>query len=208
MNKKRFLIMFSVLVVIGLVISTYQYVETMKTDVVSAAQTIPNPGHSWSSMESGPDSIQVTGRTITNLDIPVNSSDAATKSYVDAAGSSLYTSCYVLSSATSGLTCSSGYTTILTTTNGCWVGQSQYANATSVGFSMGGTYVVSAGWALDCNMVYISTHSEFKGGCASQAYCTTGGWGPRCCAAFQINGTYVVAQSVYSSSPTFSLCCK
>jgi hypothetical protein len=109
MNKKRFLIMFVSLIVIGLTISTYQYVEMMKTDVASAAQTIPNPGHSWSSMESGPDSIQVTGKTITNLATPVASSDAVNKAYVDAAGSSTYAVCYALQTSSA---CLSGWTTV------------------------------------------------------------------------------------------------
>jgi hypothetical protein len=56
-----------------------------KTQIVAAVQTIPNPGHSWAEMESGPDSIQVTGRTITNLAAPVASTDATNKEYVDAA---------------------------------------------------------------------------------------------------------------------------
>ncbi|MFA5086393.1 MAG: hypothetical protein WC468_02280 [Candidatus Paceibacterota bacterium] len=83
--KKSYL--FSILFLIFLTIGSciYQYVETFKTEITAATQTIPNPGHSWSQMESGPDSIQVSGRTITNLAAPVNSTDATNKAYVDAA---------------------------------------------------------------------------------------------------------------------------
>ena len=83
--KKRYTIAVIALILIGLGFSAYQYVETMKTEIVSATQTVPANGHSWSQMESGPDSIQVTGRTITNLAAPVNLTDAANKTYVDAA---------------------------------------------------------------------------------------------------------------------------
>jgi hypothetical protein len=121
MIKKRFLIIFSVLIVIGLVLSAYQYVETMKADIVSAAQTIPNPGHSWSSMESGPASIQVNGQTITNLAIPVNLTDATNKAYVDAASSSYVpafsTMCYMAYSTSAGVTCADGFTTLANYTN-------------------------------------------------------------------------------------------
>jgi len=87
MIKKRYLIMFIGLMMVGLSISVFQYMETMKTEIANAAQTIPNPGHSWASMESGPDSIQVTGRTITNLATPTASTDAVNKSYADSLGS-------------------------------------------------------------------------------------------------------------------------
>jgi len=84
--KKRYTIAVIALILIGLGFSAYQYVETMKTEIVSATQTVPANGHSWSQMESGPDSIQVTGRTITNLAAPVDLTDAANKTYIDAAG--------------------------------------------------------------------------------------------------------------------------
>jgi len=58
-------------------------VISFQIGIVFAVQTIPNPGHSWSQMETGPDSIQVSGRTITNLAAPSATTDAATKAYVD-----------------------------------------------------------------------------------------------------------------------------
>lgn len=86
--KKHQIVTIVFLVITALVSSIYQYVSIMKTEVAGATQTIPNPGHSWSQMESGPDSIQVSGRTITNLAAPVNSTDATNKAYVDAASGS------------------------------------------------------------------------------------------------------------------------
>lgn len=87
MKKHQITIIFF-LVIAALASSVYQYIAIMKTEVAGATQTIPSPGHSWSQMESGPDSIQVSGRTITNLAAPVNSTDASNKAYVDAASGS------------------------------------------------------------------------------------------------------------------------
>jgi len=87
MNKKHLLAII-LLISIAVVSSLYQYIRIMRMDIAAATQTIPNPGHSWSEMESGPDSIQVSGRTITNLAAPVNSADATNKAYVDASSGS------------------------------------------------------------------------------------------------------------------------
>ena len=81
--KKNQVIIISAVLLMGLFFSIHQYIETFKTQIVAAVQTVPNPGHSWAEMESGPDSIQVTGRTITNLAAPVASTDATNKEYVD-----------------------------------------------------------------------------------------------------------------------------
>lgn len=105
--------MLVVLMMCGLSISVFQYMESIKTEIVNAAQTIPNPGHSWSSMETGPDSVQVNGKTITNLATPVASTDAANKAYVDSvSGGGTYSACYILYSTSSSTACASGYTSI------------------------------------------------------------------------------------------------
>jgi hypothetical protein len=83
--KKHQIIIISALLLIGLFSTVYQYIVTFKEEIVAAVQTIPNPGHSWAEMESGPDSVQITGRTITNLAAPVALTDATNKEYVDAA---------------------------------------------------------------------------------------------------------------------------
>ena len=57
MNKK-YLIVFLVLF-LGLSFSTYQYFQILKADLASATSTIPNPGHTWSSMECNSDSLCV-----------------------------------------------------------------------------------------------------------------------------------------------------
>ena len=83
--KKIHIFTISFFAILGLVFSVYQYMDTLKTDLVNAADTKPNPGHSWSEIESDADSIQVSGRTITNLAAPVSATDATNKEYVDAA---------------------------------------------------------------------------------------------------------------------------
>lgn len=112
--KKRYLVMFTALMVVGLSISIYQYAQTMKTEFANAAVTKPANGHSWTEMESDADSIQVSGQTITNLAVPVNPTDAVNKAYADtASGGGTYSACYILSAASSGVTCAAGYTSIL-----------------------------------------------------------------------------------------------
>ena len=83
--KKNYIITALFLVVLTVASSVGQYVTIMRAELVGAADTKPAIGHSWSEMESDSDSIQVSGRTITNLAAPVNSTDATNKEYVDAA---------------------------------------------------------------------------------------------------------------------------
>ena len=83
--KKIHIFTIAFFAIFGLVFSVYQYMDTLKTDLVNAADTKPINGHSWAEMESDADSIQVSGRTITNLAAPVAATDATNKEYVDAA---------------------------------------------------------------------------------------------------------------------------
>lgn len=52
MNKKH-LIIISCILLIGLVAGVWQYIETFKVEIASAARTagVPNPGHAWSTIE-------------------------------------------------------------------------------------------------------------------------------------------------------------
>jgi len=86
--QKRYLRIIFLIIVSIIGVEVVQYGAILKDGIVAAVQTIPNPGHSWAEMESGPDSIQVTGRTITNLSAPIASTDATNKEYVDAASGS------------------------------------------------------------------------------------------------------------------------
>jgi len=81
--KKQRTIIISGVILLGLIVSVYQYIIVMMPELVGAADTKPAAGHSWSEMESDEDSIQVSGRTITNLAAPVASTDATNKEYVD-----------------------------------------------------------------------------------------------------------------------------
>jgi hypothetical protein len=208
MNKKRFLIMFLILVVIGLIISTYQYVETMKTDVASAAQTIPNPGHSWSSMESGPDSIQVTGKTITNLATPVASTDAVNKAYVDAAGGGTYTACYVLSSASNGVACASGYTSIAHYYGGgtSWTvdNPNGATNATSFIITIGGGTRVVRFSFCHSSWTTAGCYDNFNGGRANASGYGTSSIYP----AISIDNLIDASTMLGNATQTYAFCCK
>jgi len=58
--------------------------------------------------------LNVTNNRITGLAAPTDANDAATKDYVDAATNvGTYSACYVLYSATSGVACATGYTTMM-----------------------------------------------------------------------------------------------
>jgi len=74
--KKEFKVVSTILQIILVVI-------VFQVGIAFATQTIPNPGHSWAQMESGPASINVVGRMVTNLTTPTNGTDAANKAYVD-----------------------------------------------------------------------------------------------------------------------------
>jgi hypothetical protein len=58
MKKQKLIIIFGV-ILIGIIISIYQYSEILKTEVASATSTVPNPGHLWSSIECNSDSLCV-----------------------------------------------------------------------------------------------------------------------------------------------------
>ncbi len=204
--KKSYLITIIALILIGLGFSVYQYIETMKAGVASATQTIPNPGHSWAEMESGPDSIQVSGRTITNLAAPVASTDAANKTYVDAAGGTqTYTMCYVQNG---GSACASGFT-ILSHFNGTsWVADN------AMGTTNGALYAFGLGGA--------TTTISFCT-CAGRDATTAGeiclsmpceeGTGTACGARFggpgvKINGQWEHKTATCGAGTFFAVCCK
>ncbi len=59
MNKRKYLILFSVLL-LGLGFSVYQYFQALETNSVSAVTVgTPDPGHAWSQMECSADSLCV-----------------------------------------------------------------------------------------------------------------------------------------------------
>ena len=63
MNKLSYLIILIVLL-LGFGFSIYQYSETFKTEIVSATSTVPNPGHTWASMECNSDSLCLVGNNL------------------------------------------------------------------------------------------------------------------------------------------------
>jgi hypothetical protein len=90
--------------------------------------------------------VNVSGNTLTGLVAPINPTDAATKAYVDAAGSSTYSVCYVLNSNISNTACASGYTMLFEVTNGStnWTTNNAQGstNAVSMIFGIGGSWVM------------------------------------------------------------------
>lgn len=175
---KKHQIVISALLLIGLFSTVYQYIVTFKEEIVAAVQTIPNPGHLWAEMESGPDSIQVTGRTITNLTAPVASTDATNKEYVDAAGGG---GCYNVWGAN---TCASGYTAVYTGTSGTFTGGvTGYNSAVNEWYS-------SSGGGVLCII----------GGASNTAAITNLGGG--------VTGPYTFGGSNNVGGVSCALCCK
>jgi hypothetical protein len=139
-KKYWFVVILILLFFIGA--EVYSYGKALKEIDNASAVTVgvPNPGHSLSQLECNANSLCVdtaNGRVgigtanptakldvngvlnlnsnkITGVATPTASSDAATKSYVDAAGSGAYSTCYVASSTT----CVSGYTAVATSVSG------------------------------------------------------------------------------------------
>jgi len=57
MNKKQYIIFFS-LIIVGLFFGLIQYFSALRTEFASAVATgTPNPGHSWSTMECSSDTL-------------------------------------------------------------------------------------------------------------------------------------------------------
>jgi hypothetical protein len=58
MPKKTIFISLSVLLAIGLVAGSFQYIQTLKADLASAVTVgTPNPGHTWAQMECNANSL-------------------------------------------------------------------------------------------------------------------------------------------------------
>ena len=217
MKKIYTIAIVSFLVLISLGISIYQYVATTKADLANAASTKPANGHSWAEMEADSDSIQVNGQKITNLALPTSDADAATKAYVDAAGSGgTYSACYVLYSATSGVSCAAGYTSIAHNfgNSAGWVvdtadgATNPYAFLLTVGGSL-----VTASFSY-CHYSHGMTDClNYLGGSnAGGLACSSGSWS---CAAtnpaisFGNNNLVRTSPTVLASAAfTFGLCCK
>jgi len=186
--KKQKIVILSGVILLGLVASVYQYIAVMMPELVGAADTKPANGHSWSEMESDSDSIQVLGRTITNLAAPVASTDATNKEYVDAAGGMVtYSTCYIVLSST----CASGFTNLAYTAAGsCWVfhssiggGASSQALITGVGggpisFSFGARS--SGSFVNDLCASYPPTYPAIMVNNVAMYY-TSGGYISLCC---------------------------
>lgn len=211
--------------------------------VSAVALGTPNPGHSLSQLECSADSLcidithnyvgigtnnpsqklEVNGNIklggasptykITNLAAPVSSGDAATKAYVDAAGSSLYSACYVINSATAGLTCDAGYANVLSVVNNCWTGAAPFGgNASLVSFGLGGNFTVGTCWNVDglCAAPTSPIYSYGTyGACLSATPGgTCNGYSSRCYPVMVIQGINYASAVAYNAARTFSLCCK
>ncbi len=201
--KKRYTITIIALILIGLGFSVYQYIETMKTEIVSATQTIPNPGHSWAQMESGPDSIQVSGRTITNLAAPVASTDATNKDYVDAAGGTqTYTMCYAQKG---GSACASGFTSLAHYTGGHWVADNALGTTGAGAFAIGvGGSVLEISLCDNYRFAY-STYGIFVGCLDSVSVALPGAM-----TDYPGGGAVSFDGAVYMATPSdfLAVCCK
>ncbi len=191
-------------------------------DVSAVSVGTPNPGHTWSSMECSADSLcvdttsnrlgigtntpsqklEVNGNiklggaspsyTVSNVISPVNTSDVATKEYVDAAGGTqTYTMCYVQKG---GSACASGFTMLNHHTSSGWVADNAMGTTSASGFVFG-----VGGSAMGIALCDVCVN----GSCYSQATdCSAGR--P---AAVYINGMTVIGPDCNASS-FFAVCCK
>jgi hypothetical protein len=145
-------------------------------DLASATSIIPNPGHAWSEIECNSDSlcvdtinnrlgigtaspneklevsgnIKLSGVTptykVTNVAAPTATSDVATKAYVDAASGSSYGTCYLINDASSGVSCSAGYISLVSVDS---IGRFAFdSSLSSVIFSPVSTFFVGIGGGL------------------------------------------------------------
>jgi len=206
--QKRHWFIVSLVLIFIVGAEVFQYEKILKGEIVSAVQTVPNNGHSWSQMESGPDSIQVSGRTITNLAAPVNSTDATNKEYVDAASASpLYDSCYVIASPTAGLNCNAAYTTLLSNSgSSSWTGYGPFAfsGISSVTFGVGaGNVTYNAGYWYACSESSVPAKNNF--GQSPNSECVGNG---NCFSRISVNGQSISNCIYYGTAQTLKLCCK
>jgi len=159
--------------------------------------------------------VNVTNNRITGLAAPTDDSDATTKAYVDASTNmGTYSACYVLYSATSGVACATGYTTMMHHygNSGSWVvdtangATNAYAYIITVG---GDSILVSLSYchyshgATDCNNYF---GSEVAGSLAP------GTWGVAALnpAISFADGNLVRTPNAVraSTAMTLALCCK
>ncbi len=63
MKKQKTIIIFGI-ILLGLAFGIYQYSATFKTEIVSATSTVPNPGHTWASMECNSDSLCIVSNKL------------------------------------------------------------------------------------------------------------------------------------------------
>ncbi|MFA5169354.1 MAG: hypothetical protein WC420_01215 [Candidatus Paceibacterota bacterium] len=207
--QKRHWLIISLVLMFIIGAEVFQYEKILKEEIVAAVQTIPNNGHSWSQMESGPDSIQISGRTITNLAAPVNSTDATNKAYVDAASATpLYNSCYVIVSPTAGLNCDVAYTTLLSNPgSSSWTGYGPFAfsGVSSVTFGLAaGNVTYNVGYWDQCNESTYPSHNNF--GKSPNSYCVANSG--YCSPRISVNGQSISNCVGYTSTQTLKLCCK
>lgn len=207
-------------------------------DVSAVTVGIPSPGHAWSSMECSGDSLcidpagnklgvgtntpsqklEVNGNiklggaspsyTVSNVIAPVNTSDVATKAYVDAAGGTqTYSLCYV---QYGGSACASGFTSLAhyTTTSG-WVADNAMGTTSGAGyaFGLGGSSLVTTlcrfYGQLTTNGGGLPLCWDSMPGVTCSQYISYGGGN----AAVQLNGGWVIGPKC-DNATFFAVCCK
>jgi len=102
-------------------------------------------------------SVDVSNNRVTNVAAPIDTTDAVTKAYADAAGgSSTFAMCYVLKSATAALSCASEYTTVakFNTSTACWAVDSQFGNTGTSTVYFGG-----AGGSMSVKILFAAVGS-------------------------------------------------
>jgi len=161
--------------------------------------------------------INASGNKVTGLAAPIDTTDAATKAYVDAAGGGTYSTCYVFNLGTAGYTCASGYKPLV------WLNQTTMGLNfdPSVAATVGGAFYVTIGG----QMLAASMSWGTNGGAPPILYDTnTNTWniGATCGEAprygylttiingysYQATAASCVGTTVTKGTWSFALCCK